>query len=110
LVSLPRGLTGHPLALVDASGGRAAERVRLRLEKLGWSAPRLAESSAPAQARSEIIYPVNARVVALALARTLPARVDMVVCANGCQGVRLVLGGDFAGWSRRSSRDAAHRA
>lgn len=110
LVSLPRGITGHPLALVDASGGRGIEPVRTRLRRLGWSAPRLAESSAPAQPHSQIIYPTSARAVALALARTLPAHVDMVVCAKGCEGVQLVLGGDFAGWSRRNPRDAAHRA
>ena len=110
LVSLPRGITGHPLALVDASGGRGIEPVRVRLKKLGWSAPRLAESSAPTQPHSQIIYPTSARAVALALARTLPTHVEMVVCAKGCEGVQLVLGGDFAGWSHRNPRDAAHRA
>jgi hypothetical protein len=110
LISLPRGITGHPLALVDASGGRGIEPVRIGLRRLGWSASRLAESSAPAQPHSEIIYPTNARPVALALARTLPAHVDMVVCAKGCHGVQLVLGDDVAGWGRRSPRDAAHRA
>ena len=109
-ITLPRGITGHPLALVDAAGGHSIEPVRLELTRLGWTAPRLAERMAPTQPQSKIIYPAAARVVALALARTLPRHVDMLVCADGCESVQLVLGQDSAGWKYRASRDAAHRA
>jgi len=103
---LARGITGHPLALVDASGGTGVEPLRARLTRLGWTAPRLAERAGPIQPLSRIIYAENARVVALALARTLPQRVDMQVCADSCQGVQLVLGRDSATWRYRG---AAHR-
>lgn len=110
VLPLARGITGHPLALVDASGGAGVEAVRGRLKRLGWTAPKLAEQTARTQPRSQIIYPQAARVVALALARTLPRRVDLVLCADGCEGVRLVLGTDSTNWTYRGPPDAAHRA
>jgi hypothetical protein len=108
VITLPRGLTGRPLELVDASGGRGVEPVRLQLARLGWTTPRTA-ARATARTTSQIVYAPGARVVALALAHTLPAQITPVACANGCQGVRLVLGSDSLSWKHRARASGARR-
>jgi hypothetical protein len=109
VIALPRGLAGRPLMLVDASGGHSAEPLRLELARLGWTPPRTTERSKAVVAGSRIVFSPEARVVALALARTLPRRVALVACANGCAGVRLILGTDSLSWNNRARRDIGRR-
>lgn len=95
------GLTGRPLVVADASGGRAlAEPIRQQLVRLGWSAPRLSAASGEAAPRTTIDYPTHSLSVAQALARTLPPGVQLVDCGSACQSIRLTIGADAAGWTR----------
>ena len=96
-------MTGRALEIADASGRhRGAEPVRRRLADLGWSASKAETRSAPREAVTTIRYPARSVAVARALARTLPAGVRLVDCGGACDGVRLVVGADSAGWSGRS--------
>ena len=88
-------LVGRPLLLVDAGGG--ATRVKTQLASLGWSVRPLIERG-EASKDSRIVYPIEHKAVALALANTLPFRTAMAVCEDNCRGVTLVLGED-AKWS-----------
>ena len=88
-------LVGRPLLLVDAGGGGA--KVKTQLASLGWSVRPLIERG-EASRDSRILYPIEHETVALALARTLPFRTALSVCADSCRGVTLVLGED-AKWS-----------
>ncbi len=88
-------LVGHPLTLVNAGGGAVDLRsARRYLSDAGWS---LGENNltAAAQDRSEIRYAQRDRVAALALARTVPFKVALVVCDQTCP-MRLVVGRDAA--------------
>ena len=88
-------LVGRPLLLVDAGGG--ATKVKTQLASLGWSVRPLIERG-EASKDSRIVYPIEHKAVALALANTLPFRTAMAVCEDNCRGVTLVLGED-AKWS-----------
>ena len=88
-------LVGRPLLLVDAGGG--AGRVKTQLASLGWSVRPLIERG-EASKDSRIVYPIEHKAVALALANTLPFRTALSVCDDNCRGVTLVLGED-AKWS-----------
>lgn len=95
--SLAPGLTGHPL-LVSNAGGRAGAEASVRdvLASHGWTA-KIDTASAPL-ARSRIVYPAAFENVAKALARTLPGPAQLTPCQDGCNGLRLLLGADVAGW------------
>ena len=100
--SQPSALTGHPLALTDATGRKGvADPVRMQLVRLGWTAPAAALSPGKTQAFSQIVYAPTAKTAADALARTLRTKLRMDVCSDGCQGVRLVLGADTLNWGAR---------
>lgn len=88
-------LVGRPLLLVDAGG--TATKVKTQLASLGWSVRPLIERG-QASRESRILYPVEHKAVALALANTLPFRTALSVCDDNCRGVTLVLGED-AKWS-----------
>jgi Tetratricopeptide repeat/LytR cell envelope-related transcriptional attenuator len=100
-------LTGHPLVLTNASGSAGyAEPLRLRLRRLGWSAPATALRSGPVQNYTQIVYAPADQPVARALARTIAVKVRMDAC-DGCEGVRLIVGTDSLNWrlpTRHSSR------
>ena len=101
-VTLAR-VDGHPLLLVDASGVHdGAEPLRARLVSLGWTAKRA--TPAPQEAQSRIVYAAQAATDAQALARTLPVKVAMEACADGCEGVRLILGADSLKWPTRAGQ------
>ncbi|HEV2365700.1 MAG TPA: LytR C-terminal domain-containing protein [Caulobacteraceae bacterium] len=91
-------ITGHPLIMVDASGRADAERVRVRLARLGWSAPAVAHN-APARPHTEIRFPAPDAAAARALARTLPGPVELAACDRTCAGVELWIGADSASWA-----------
>jgi hypothetical protein len=94
-----RGLTGHPLAIVNATGrGEMTEPVRRRLVQLGWSAPHWAETSRPSQRYTTIRYAASNAAVAHALARTLPFPVHLATCADRCKGIVLTMGTTFLAW------------
>lgn len=88
-------LVGRPLLLVDAGGGGA--KVKTQLASLGWSVKPLIERGT-ASKDSRILYPVEHKFVALALANTLPFHTALAVCEDNCRGLTLVLGED-AKWS-----------
>ncbi|HTX50477.1 MAG TPA: LytR C-terminal domain-containing protein [Caulobacteraceae bacterium] len=93
-------VTGHPLVLVNATGRSGVdEPVRSELARLGWTVPAGAQRLPVVRLQTEIDYAEAARPAAEALARTLPFKVAMTACQNRCEGVRLVLGADAAGWS-----------
>lgn len=101
-------VTGHPLVLVNASGRSGVDDpVRSQLARLGWTVPAQAERLPVVRLQTEIDYAEAARPAAEALARTLPYKVVMTSCQNHCEGVRLVLGADVAGWSWRTEHPAA---
>jgi len=105
----PNVVTGHPLLLVDASGVHdGAEPLRARLVSLGWTAA--PATVAPREAQSRIVYAPAAAPAAEALAKTLAIKVRMDACADGCEGVRLVLGADSLAWRARSRERDHHRA
>jgi len=94
------GATGHPLALVNASGRRGmADPVRSLLARRGWTVAPTAEQTPVVRLQTEIDYAEAARPAAEALARTLPYKVALNPCQDACTGVRLVLGADAAAWS-----------
>ncbi len=106
----PPGLTGHPLTVVDASGRRdRAERVRVRLASMGWSARRLAPPAPLVQAESTIRYAPASLAAAKALARTLPASVRLTACDRDCDGLHLIVGSDAANWKLIAPRGAGPR-
>ncbi|MGA0604098.1 LytR C-terminal domain-containing protein [Caulobacter sp. KR2-114] len=108
-LALAPGHTGRALVVVNASGrSGAAEPVRLQLVSLGWTAPEVAATSAAAQDRSTIRYPVRDEVAARALARTLPMKPTLVACADGCQDIRLFVGRDAVG--QRPAKPAKRRS
>ncbi len=96
----------HPLVIVDASGRQnGAGPVRLSLAQLGWSMAKSPTTTAPTAPRTTILYPEASKAIALALARTLPSRPQLVSCSRLCTRMRLVVGTDAANWrlGRRSS-------
>lgn len=90
-------LTGHPLAIVNASGKtHATEIMRRRLVKLGWTAPSSASRDAVAQRGDTVIFfGERNRAAARALARTLRIPVHLTARACHCGGLELVVGRDF---------------
>ena len=93
------GLTGHPLAVVNATGrSDMAEPVRRRLVQLGWSAPHWAATEIPNQQYTTIRYAEPDAGVAHALARTLPFPVHLATCADHCKGIVLTVGTNYLGW------------
>lgn len=103
-------LTGRSLVVVDASGRKqGAEPVRVALAQLGWSAPRALTTKAAAQPHTVIRYPEANLAAAQALARTLPAKLEMVACNSDCDGIRLIVGADAADWTFNSHFIAVQR-
>ena len=102
-------LTGHPLVLTNASGAAGyAEPLRLKLRRLGWSAPAKALTTGPVQNYTQIVYAPADQPVARALARTIAVKVRMDACDNGCEGVRLIVGTDSLHW-RLPTRNLSRR-
>jgi Flp pilus assembly protein TadD len=97
-----------PLYIVNASGqATRGEPIRLALWTRGWSTPKSALLSGPAQARSVIYYPPSRRPVALALANTLPGKAQLRAC--DCAGLKLVLGADAKEWRSIAPRATGPR-
>ena len=95
MVALARapGLTGYPLAVIDASGRVDGAKVTItRLASLGWTA-RIAPPT-PSRQHSTIYYQAGDIEVAQGLARTLAIPVQLAACGQGCRGVTLVVGAD----------------
>jgi hypothetical protein len=95
MVALARapGLTGYPLAVIDASGRVDGAKVTItRLASLGWTA-RIAPPT-PSRQHSTIYYAAGDRDVAQGLARTLSIPVQLAACELECRGVTLVVGAD----------------
>jgi len=98
-------LTGRPLVLVNATGrAGGAEPLRQVLAGRGWTAPRSASVDGPRQALTTIRYAPEDVQAAKALARTLPAPVRLAACDGGCDGIKLIVGADAAGWILSSRR------
>jgi hypothetical protein len=96
--SLPL-LVGRSLRIADASGrAGGAEPTRAQLARLGWSAPKGAVSTVAPEPRTTITYAAHSTTDAHALARTLPRGVQLVICHDDCQGIRLTLGADALAW------------
>lgn len=90
-------LMGHGLKIVDASGDAGgAEALRKRLAQSGWSVQRRLAAGSDPQPQTAIVYPREGAAVAGALARTLPGRVTMSICEDGCVQVVLIVGQDLA--------------
>jgi tetratricopeptide (TPR) repeat protein len=103
-------LAGRALEIANASGRKdGAEPVRQELARLGWSSPKQAARAPRREASTTITYPARSLAVARALARTLPAGVQLVDCGAGCDGVRLVIGADSASWTLKSRTGQALR-
>ncbi|MDP3852248.1 LytR C-terminal domain-containing protein [Phenylobacterium sp.] len=101
-IRLSPGLAGQPLELADASGrANGAEPLREALLRLGWSVSKAQLRAAPVQDRTTITYPERSLTVARALARTLPGQVDMISCAETCEGIRVLVGADATKWLPR---------
>ena len=101
-------LAGKPLEVANASGRKdGAVPVVRALVRLGWTTPNVSVAAARREARSTIQYPTSGLTVANALARTLPAGVQLVDC-GACDGLRLVLGADSGAWPivARAGHDA----
>ncbi|HEY3811664.1 MAG TPA: LytR C-terminal domain-containing protein [Caulobacteraceae bacterium] len=95
MVALARapGLTGYPLAVIDASGRvDGAKATITRLASLGWTA-RVAPPT-PSRQHSTIYYEAGDHDVAQGLARTLAIPVQLAACEQACRGVTLVVGAD----------------
>ena len=95
MVALDRapGVTGYPLAVIDASGRTDGAKVTItRLASLGWTA-RIAPPT-PSRQHSTIYYQAGDIEVAQGLARTLSIPVQLAVCEQACRGVTLVVGAD----------------
>jgi tetratricopeptide (TPR) repeat protein len=89
-------LTGHPLAVINASGrAGATEPLRIELARLGWTAPKSAAGEAQSQTQTTIRYPASKLIAARALARTLPVRARLVACGDACEGLQLIVGTDI---------------
>ena len=102
MVALARtpGLTGYPLAVIDASGRVDGARATItHLASLGWTA-RIAPST-PSRQHSTIYYEAGDLEVAQGLARTLPIPVQLAACEQACRGVTLVVGADALGRTGR---------
>jgi tetratricopeptide (TPR) repeat protein len=96
-------LAGRALEVEDATGRKdGAAPVVQGLIRLGWTSPKLEAHAAARKVATIISYPARAEAVAKALARTLPAGVQLVDCQAGCDGLRLTLGADAAKWTLAS--------
>jgi hypothetical protein len=82
---------GSPIMLVDASGAaHLAGGVQRHLAAHGWSVE--ATERRASSATTTIVYKVQHRRVAEALAKTLPFATKLQACDGGCTGIRLVIG------------------
>jgi hypothetical protein len=87
------GLTGYPLAVIDASGrANGSQPALTRLASLGWTT-RIAPST-PSREHSYIYYEPGDLAVAQGLAHTLRMPVQIAECERACRGVTLVVGAD----------------
>jgi hypothetical protein len=93
-------LTGHPLAIVNASGSPSAVQVvRRNLAARGWSLSRSVTMTVLSQPYTTLTYPQVSHGAALGLAKTLPVQTRLVVNACNCGGLSLTLGSNFKGWN-----------
>ncbi len=107
--TLPRGLTGSVLLVINASGqAGGADSMRMNLAQLGWSAPKSAIRNAPRADQTTIRYPAEFVIEAQALARTLPLPARLVECLD-CRGLSLVVGADARQGRQRAQLDEAER-
>ena len=98
-------LTGHPLAIVNASGSLSAVQiVRRNLAARGWSLSRSGTMTVLSQPYTTLTYPQVSHGAALGLARTLPIKTRLVVNACNCGGLALTLGSNFKGWNAGGRR------
>jgi hypothetical protein len=87
------------LVVINASGRRfGVGTIRVALIRRGWSPPRMFASRRYYLAHTTIRYARADGAIARSLARTLPGRTRLVVCARECQGVRLIVGADVVSW------------
>ncbi len=92
----------HLLTVVNATGIPGGEQpVFARLVDLKWSLSKRQIKAAPATPTTLIRYAPTFRAEAVALARTLPGRPQLVTADKDETGVRLVLGADAARWKLR---------
>jgi len=83
---------GSPIRIVDASGRASlAGGVRRHLVANGWSVDAAAAQRVPTNV-TLIVYKVEHRRVAEALAHTLPFQTSLQPCDAGCSGISLVIG------------------
>ncbi|HWE48057.1 MAG TPA: LytR C-terminal domain-containing protein [Caulobacteraceae bacterium] len=95
MIALARapGMTGYPLAVIDASGRTdGAKATIVRLASLGWTA-KIAPPT-PSRQHSTIYYENGDLEVAQGLAHTLAIPVQLAACESACRGVTLVVGAD----------------
>ena len=89
-------LTGHPLAIVDASGRNdMGKSVRTYLSGLGWSLAKDEGANLPARPQTTILYQETMVTAAKALARTLSLPMHLSA-SDSVQGLQLVLGNDVS--------------
>lgn len=89
-------LTGHPLAIIDASGrSDTGKSVRSYLSGLGWSVAKDDGVKLAARPQTTIVYQGTMITAAKALARTLSLPMHLSASDN-VQGLQLVLGSDVS--------------
>jgi len=91
-------LTGHPLAIVDASGRKGTDKpVRAYLSGRGWSIAKGESLKMGARPQTAILYKETMAVAAKALARTLSLPLPMHLASrNDVEGLQLILGSDIS--------------
>jgi hypothetical protein len=92
-------LTGHPLAIVDASGRTGADKsVRQYLSGLGWSVAKGDSLKTQIRPETAILYKEGMATAAKALARTLSLSLPMhITSRDDVEGLKLILGRDISG-------------
>jgi hypothetical protein len=92
------------LAVVNATGRSGISKpVRQHLLHLGWTVPLWAAAAAGRQSDTTIRFGESHSMTAHALARTLPFRVHLAMCADCCNGLEFIVGSNYLGWKPRPS-------
>lgn len=103
-------MSGLPVMVVNATGQEGAgDPVRRHLESRGWTAPRAASVEGLRQAATTIYYSAAEKRIANGLAHTLTVPVRLVLCAQPCRGVQLLLGEDSISMTSRLTAQAFRR-
>ena len=95
---------GRHLSVINATGQSGiSELVRRQLLHLGWTAPQWAAGETTNQRTTTIRYARPDGYTARALARTIPFRVQLLMCVDPCNGIELILGSDYLEWKPKSN-------